>query len=120
MIEKEKGNPKIHRLRVIHLYEADYNFIVGLKWRNMIFDSEEKGIIAEGQYGARPGCSAHDPVFIEEMQNEITRCCCKPLVKFDNDATSCYDRIICNLAALLTRKHGVHRHLCIILSLIHI
>jgi hypothetical protein len=30
MIEKEPGNPKIHRLCVIHLYEADYNLILGV------------------------------------------------------------------------------------------
>jgi hypothetical protein len=32
MIEKEPGNPKIHRLRVIHLYEADYNLLRGIFW----------------------------------------------------------------------------------------
>ena len=30
MIEKEPGNPRIHRLRVIHLYEADYNLLLGI------------------------------------------------------------------------------------------
>ena len=29
MIYKEPGNAKIHRLRVIHLYEADYGFLIG-------------------------------------------------------------------------------------------
>ena len=32
LIEKEPGNPKIHRLRVIHLYEVDYNLILGIFW----------------------------------------------------------------------------------------
>jgi hypothetical protein len=32
MIEKEPGNPRIHRLRVIHLYEADYNLLLGIFW----------------------------------------------------------------------------------------
>ena len=36
MILKEEGNLKIHRLRVIHLYEADLNFILGLKWKEAI------------------------------------------------------------------------------------
>jgi hypothetical protein len=33
MIFKEPGNTKIHRLRVIHLYEADLNLILGVKRR---------------------------------------------------------------------------------------
>ena len=32
MILKEPGNTKIHRLRVIHIYEADYNLLLGVKW----------------------------------------------------------------------------------------
>ena len=31
MIYKEVGNIKIYRLRVIHIYEADFNFVLGLK-----------------------------------------------------------------------------------------
>lgn len=31
MILKEEGNTKINRLRVIHLYEADYNLLLGVK-----------------------------------------------------------------------------------------
>jgi hypothetical protein len=32
MIEKEPGDPRIHRLRVIHLYEADYSLILGIQF----------------------------------------------------------------------------------------
>jgi hypothetical protein len=37
MIFKEPGNIKIHRTRVIHIYEADYNLAMGLKWRAALF-----------------------------------------------------------------------------------
>ena len=73
MIEKEPGNPKIHRLRVIHLYEADYNVILGAKWRELIHHCEENHLLHPNLYGARPGREALDPVFIEELTNEITR-----------------------------------------------
>jgi hypothetical protein len=33
MILKEPDNHKIHRLRVLHLFEADCNLILGVKWR---------------------------------------------------------------------------------------
>jgi hypothetical protein len=33
MILKEQNNHKIHRLRIIHLYEHDYFLLLGLKWR---------------------------------------------------------------------------------------
>ena len=33
MLEKDKGVPKLHRLRVIHLFEANYNLILGEKWK---------------------------------------------------------------------------------------
>ena len=36
MIEKEPGNPQLHRLRVIHLYESDYNSLLGIKLRQVI------------------------------------------------------------------------------------
>ena len=36
MILKEHGNTKIHRLRVLHLYEADYNAILAIKSRQLI------------------------------------------------------------------------------------
>ena len=36
MIYKEPGNAKIHQLRVIHLYEADYGFLMGNKWRQAL------------------------------------------------------------------------------------
>ena len=39
MIYKEEGNVKIHKLRVLHLYEADLNFMLGLKWKDAIHQS---------------------------------------------------------------------------------
>eukprot|EP00957_Ditylum_brightwellii_P187442 14275586-Ditylum_brightwellii.AAC.1 len=45
------------------------------------------------------------------MKNEISYCSQKPLVNFDNDAVSCYDRIIQNLANLVEQKKGLHRNI---------
>ena len=36
MILKEPNNYKIHRLRVIHLYEFDFNLLLRVKWHDLI------------------------------------------------------------------------------------
>ena len=42
------------------------------------------------------------------MEYEITRMSRKSLARFDNDAASCFDRIIPNVGALASRSFGVH------------
>jgi exonuclease III len=107
MILKEVGNFKIHRTRVIHIYEADYNLILGVKWRKALHSAESKGILNSGQFGSRPSRNAHDPVFIELLQREISIVSRRALIQTNYDATSCYDRIIPNLAAVVSQKFGV-------------
>jgi len=107
MLFKEENNIKIHRTRVIHLYEADYNLAMGVKWRAALYKAEDYHALNQGQYGSRPNRNAHDPIFIEEFQFEISRTTRKSLLQTNYDATSCYDRIVPNLAAIVSRKFGV-------------
>ena len=115
MILKDPGVFKIHRLRVIHIYEADYNLILGIKWRALIHSAADKKQLNNGQYG-RPERSPMEPVFIEEMENEISRASRKSLVKFDNDATSCYDRILAAIASITSRKFGLHKNVAFVMA----
>lgn len=108
MIRKDVDNCRIHRLRVIHIYEADYNLILGIKWREALHHAEDERLLNEGTYGSRPGRSAHDPVLLEIFQNEIYRMSRKSGVAFDLDAASCYDRILAALASLSSQKYGMH------------
>jgi len=114
MIEKEKGNVKLHRLRVIHIYEADYNLLLCIKWRQVLHHASSHGTLNSSQYGGRPGHNAPDVVFVEEIEYEIIRATRSPLGKFDNDATSCYDRIHCFLANIASQKYGQSRQVCIV------
>ena len=114
MLEKDPGFPKIHRLRVIHLYEADYNLILGVKWRQVLQHTCASQHINDGCYGSQPGKEATDAVVIRELEYELSRPTRKPSIHFDNDATSCYDRIPCFLANLASRKYGMHRKVCIV------
>jgi hypothetical protein len=116
MLHKEPGNSKIHRLWVIHLYEADYNLILGLKWREVLHAAEDEVLLNNGQYSSRLNRNAHDPVFIEEMQSENCRASRKSNVKFDNDATSCYDRILPAFATIASRKFGIHKNVAFVMA----
>jgi hypothetical protein len=108
MIEKEPGNPKIHRLRVIHLYEADYNLTLGIFWaRKLVPIAEKQRLFNSSCYGSRPGLSAIDPVLLEELQVSVSYLSRTNQVTFHNDATSCYDRIIIALANLVARRFGL-------------
>ena len=61
MLQKDPGNPRIHRLRVIHIYEADYNMLLAIKWRQALHFAEDQKLLNDGMYGSRPGRTAHEP-----------------------------------------------------------
>ena len=109
MIFKETGNYQIHRLRVIHIYEADFNLLLAVKWRQLLQSADLLGLINEGLFGGRPGCEAQSLTSLEELKYDISFMTRRTLFNFDNDATSCYNRIIVALASLINRKYGLHR-----------
>ncbi len=110
---KEPSNIRIHRTRVIHIYEADYNLILGLKWRMALYQMEALKQLNSGQFGSRPRRNAIDPVMLEELQMEISRLSRKTMIQTNYDATACYDRIIPNLATLASQRHGVHKNVAL-------
>jgi len=64
MIFKEVGSYQIHRLRVIHIYEAAFNLLLAVKWRRLLHHADREGLIHAGQYGGRPGCEAQSLTFL--------------------------------------------------------
>jgi hypothetical protein len=90
MIEKEPGNPRTHQLRIIHLYEADYNLMLSMFWaRKLVPQAEQARLFNKSCYGSRPGRSAIDPVLLEELQVSLSYLSRTNQVTFHNDATSC-------------------------------
>ena len=116
MLQKDEGNPRIHRLRVIHIYEADYNLLLAVKWRQAMHHAEDHALLNDGLYGSRPGRSAIDPALIEVLQHEIYRMSMKSGINFDLDATSCYDRILTNVAAISSRRMGMNKQVTLLNS----
>jgi hypothetical protein len=67
MIFKDTGNYKIHRLRVIHIYEADFNLLLPVKWRELLHAADRRGTINPGQYGGQPGHEASSLALLEKL-----------------------------------------------------
>jgi hypothetical protein len=114
IILKEANNHWIHRLRVLHLFAADYNLILGVKWRHLLRHAESHQTLNDGQYGSRSGREATGLNLLEVLKNEISHCSRKALLSLDNDASSCYDHIIVALSSLINRKYGQHRQIVLV------
>lgn len=106
MLLKKPGNCKIHRLRVTMMIEADCNGLLGSYWRKTVNHAEDNNLFDDGQFSGRPGRTAHNPVLTEEPIDEWSRLTRKSHMKFANDATLCYDRMLASLASTASRKCG--------------
>jgi hypothetical protein len=68
MIEKDTGRPAIRRLRIIHLYKADYNLFLKLQWGSRLVRHGEKHHgLNDQQFGSRKGRTAMDPVLLKQL-----------------------------------------------------
>jgi hypothetical protein len=56
LLAKEPGIPRCHnKLRVIHLYEADLNALIGIKWRQLIHHVTDNRLLSPWQCRGFPG-----------------------------------------------------------------
>ena len=111
MIEKDIGQPKINRLRIIHLFEADFNFFLKLQWgHRLVHRALDHGLLHDGQHGSIPRRTALNPIMLTQLTTDLCRILKHDFARFDNDASACYDRIIVALAMLAARKCGMPSH----------
>jgi hypothetical protein len=72
--------------------------MLGIKWRVALYKGKAFKELNDGQFGYAQDKMQWTSVFIEELQFDVSRASRKMLVQTIFDATSCYDRIIPNLA----------------------
>ena len=105
MIEKEKGQPRIHCLRIIHLFEADYNLFLNLMWGSrLVRRALHMDLLNDGQHGLVPGCTTMDPIMLNQLTTDMCRVLRINYARFDNDASASFDRIIVALGMLAARR----------------
>ena len=107
-IEKEPNNPSTDKIRIIHLFEADLNFIWKLIWgKRLVHRAENDNLYPEEQYGSRPGRSASSAVLSKVLIAEYCRASRLNLGWLDNDCTANYDRIVCSLSSIACQRLGL-------------
>ena len=66
---------------------------------------EDNHLLNKGSYGGRPGRRFTDPVMVDVTQVEIAMITRQILVRFNNDATACFDRIMPHILCLCLRSY---------------
>ena len=116
MVEKDIGSTLIHRLRMVHLYECDLNLLLGLFVRELDHHCKDNKLINDGICSSRTNRWAIDPVIVDVTQTEISMITRKILVRFNNNATACFDWILSHLLCLCLCSFGMPKKFTTILG----
>ena len=120
IIEKIPNKPRIEKLRIIMLYEADFNFLLKLVWgKRLVRSAEALNSIGESSHGSRPGRQAQDALLQKLLVYENARLSRTSLLTADNDAKGCFDRMIRTLAMLGCTAVGLPKNAAISHNLTH-
>ena len=101
LLEKDIGQPKIHRLRPICIVEAELNCIAKTHWsRSLMHHIEKYKSITDDQYGGRKGRQAQSAVINKILYYNIQHQIVEDAIFIDKDARSCFDRLLPDLITL--------------------
>ena len=65
MIENDPGSPRLTRLRIIHLFKADFNLFLKLQWGSrLVKQAVNHDLIHTGQHGSVPQRKTMDPIML--------------------------------------------------------
>jgi hypothetical protein len=107
MLEKIAGKPLLHKLRVIHILEADYNLALKeIFGRRLMRNCELNGTLGEHQDGFRKGRSTMRTLLQNELFNDYNK-----RLRINNfvgmtDISGCFDRILPSIISLINRRNG--------------
>ena len=88
MLEREMGNPLIHRRRIIVLLEADFNMALRTLWMQRLFPKAEKANFIDEQWGNRKTKSVLDCLSMKLLTCESLRIMHRPAALMAMDAAA--------------------------------
>ncbi len=118
MLEKKPGQPYLHRLRPINLYESEVNALLKhMIAKVLIGHAEGNHLLHDAQWGSRPLRRATDALLQKMLTLEQVRMGRLILGIVYLDAKACYDRIPSNLTMLVYKRFGLPDSLCELIKL---
>jgi hypothetical protein len=94
MIYKKPGCIELDKLRVIHLFEADFNMMVGILFgRRAMHHQVDNRLLNPTQFG-RPGGECQDASISKVLHNLVCSFTHTPMDQFESNAKACFDREI--------------------------
>jgi hypothetical protein len=107
MLEKTPGNPYLHKLRVIHILEADYNLALKeIFGRRLLQNCEKFGTLGDTQDGFRKNRSTIRTLIHNEIINDYNK---RRRINYFvglTDISGCFDRIVAPIISILNRRNG--------------
>ena len=101
--------PYIHKLRIVQLFEADFNAALKILYsRRMMENSEKYRLNPDQVYASRKGNTVHDCLVNLQLTYEISHSTRSVMAILFNDMAGCYDRLRFNLINITTRRLGMH------------
>ena len=74
LLEKDDGLPYLTRLRVIHLFEADYNLFLKIIFgKRMVKNADTAMALNDQQHGSRPRRMTTDALFLARLEKDLIR-----------------------------------------------
>ena len=109
MLEKDPGNPWIHRLRIIELLDAQVNagfqIFIG---RKMVWEAVRQKQLHSASFDSTPGKMASSAVLQKVLSVDQLNWERRAGEIFNCDATGCHDRIIPSLATTHLKALGIY------------
>ena len=106
MLEKMPFTPYLHKLRVIHIYEANYNLTLRLIAWHLSWYAEDNNQLSDAQWGSRSGKSCVDLTLLQNLTYEIAWKLRSHIASLNLDMKACHDRMLPPLTSLIQRSLG--------------
>jgi hypothetical protein len=106
MIYKKPGVIELDKLRVIHLFEADFNLLIGVYFgRRAMYHQVDRQLLPHGQFG-KPGGECQDAALSKVLHNLISSLTKTPMGQFESDANACFDGEVMSFVLTCFRSRG--------------